>query len=151
MEQYARKIQEVQEDMGLETTSFPHLGIYGDRFTLYDHSTPEYRVVTYEDHNALKERQQMEEAKEKLKEIIPLIQPDLEKGESLVTYADDAPPEQENRIKHENRMHYKKGRDEEWICDNCDAIVPPGKNHVCKRKWSEIVTYSDDIPFRDLN
>ncbi len=117
MEHYAKAIQEVQEDMGLETTSFPHLGIYGDRFTLYDHSTLEYRVVTYEGHNALKEKQQMEEAKEKLKEIIPLIQPDLEKGESLVTYVDDVYPtelqKEKYRIRHENRMHFGKKQKEE--------------------------------------
>jgi hypothetical protein len=153
MEQYARKIQEVQEDMGLATTSFPLLGIYGDHFTLYDHSTPEYRVVTFEDHSALKEKQQIEEAKKKLEEIIPLIQPDFEKGESLVTYPDEYSTEKEEktyRIKHENRMHYKKGKEEEWMCENCDEIVPPGKNHICNRKWSEVVTYSDEIPFRSI-
>ena len=150
MEQYARKIQEVQEDMGLETTSFPHLGIYGDRFTLYDHSTPEYRVVTFEDHRALKEEQQMQEAKEKLEEAIPLIQQDLE---NVLTFADEYPTESQKekyRIKHENRMHYKKKRDEEWTCDNCEEIVPPGKNHICNRKWSSVITFSDDIPFRRI-
>ena len=34
MEKYARAIQDVQKDMGIKTTSFPHLGIYGDVFIL---------------------------------------------------------------------------------------------------------------------
>src|SRR5678815_4703702 len=39
MKHYARAIQEVQEDMGLKTTSFPHLGIFGDVLVFRDHKT----------------------------------------------------------------------------------------------------------------
>jgi hypothetical protein len=30
MIKYAKAIQDVQKDMGIKTTSFPHLGLYGD-------------------------------------------------------------------------------------------------------------------------
>lgn len=152
MEHYARVIQETQEDMGLKTSSFPHLGIFGDVLVFYDQKTHE--SITQIDHSHLKEIQDMEKAKEKLKEIAPLllIEPDLEKGEELVTIADEVPqPEPKRyRVRHGNRMHYGKKRDEEWVCENCDEIVPPGKNHICNIKEEEgsnVITMTDDIPF----
>lgn len=153
MEKYARAIQETQEDLGLKTSSFPHLGIFGDTLVFYDQNTHE--PITQIDHSELKEKQDMEETKEKFAEIAPYIElvPDVEKGEELVTIADEIPqPKQEPRyrVRHGNRMHYTKKREEEWTCDKCDEIVPPGKNHICNLKEEEgsnVVTMTDDIPF----
>jgi len=55
MTKYAKAIQGVQEDMGIKTTSFPHLGLYGDQFIL--HNKNDERVVI-EDHSALKAQQE---------------------------------------------------------------------------------------------
>ena len=155
MEYYARIIQKTQDDLGLKTTSFPHLGIYGDVLMFLDHKTGNPKIEI--DHSELKEKQDMEEAKEKFAEIAPFIelQPDIEKGEELVTIEDEVPlplpkPEPRYRVKHGNRMHYSKKRDEEWTCEKCDEIVPPGRNHICKLKEEEgsnVVTMTDDIPF----
>ena len=155
MEHYARAIQEVQEDIGLKTTSFPHLGIYGDQLTLYDHSTREIKVRSYVDHSELKAHLELEEEKKKLEKIVPFIQLETvvekEKGEVLVTITDEIPHPPKYRIKHPNRMHYSKKRDYEWICEKCDEIVPPNKNHICERKEKvgHIITFSDEIPFRE--
>ena len=37
MIKYAKAIQDVQKDMGIKTTSFPHLLLYGDVFKLLEH------------------------------------------------------------------------------------------------------------------
>jgi hypothetical protein len=96
MEHYARAIQEVQEDMGLKTTSFPHLGIYGDVLVFRDYKTGQYGEEI--DHSELKEKQELEEEKEKFEEIAPLIEQEIEKAESeaeqeeeIVTIADKIP------------------------------------------------------------
>jgi len=34
MKKYAKAIQSVQKDLGIKTTSFPHIGIYGDELVL---------------------------------------------------------------------------------------------------------------------
>jgi hypothetical protein len=54
MKKYAKAIQEVQKDMGIKTTSFPHLGIYGDQFIL---NNKQGERIVFEDHSALKEKQ----------------------------------------------------------------------------------------------
>jgi hypothetical protein len=165
MEHYARAIQEVQEDMGLKTTSFPHLGIFGDVLVFRDYKTGQYGEEI--DHSELKEKQELEEEKEKFEEIIPLIQPDLEKGEELITIADEVPnptpiptvqvePEPKYRIKHENRMHYNKKQKEEYDCEQCGERVPAGKNHICDPENSDgdgesILVMTDDIPFMDFD
>jgi len=169
MERYAKAIQETQQDMGLKTTSFPHLGIYGDQLTLYDHTKPGKEILTYADHSELKLKQQMEQEKEKLKEIIPKLEaelppipleaelppiplvPDIEKGEELITFEDKIPQPKNYRIRHSNRMHHSKKKDYEYTCELCDEIVPPFKNHICKPKEKEgdVITFSDEIPFMD--
>lgn len=161
MEKYARAIQDVQEDLGLKTTSFPHLGIYGDQLTLYDYSPNREdgtsRILVYADHSHLKEKQEMEEAKEKLEQDVSsliMLEPDVEKGEELLTIADEIPQLKVKanlrpRVRHENRMHYTKKRDYEWVCEKCDETVPPNKNHICELKQHEknVLTMTDDIPF----
>ena len=51
MVKYAKAIQSVQDDMGIKTTSFPHLGLYGDVLVL-NNKKGERKV--FEDHSALK-------------------------------------------------------------------------------------------------
>ena len=108
MKHYARAIQEVQEDMGLRTTSFPQLGIYGDQLTLYDHSTSRKdrpaKVLFQADLSELKKLQELEELEDqkqeivkKLSEIAPLIQPDMEKGQELVIITDEIPQLEEQQ------------------------------------------------------
>lgn len=156
MEHYARTIQEVQEDMGLKTSSFPHLGIYGDTLILYDHKSMTRDIKTEIDHSHMKEKQEMEEAKVRLE--VDLIDVDelsaktgieLADGESFVTIADEIPQlKYRYRIKHGNRMHYGKKRSEEWVCENCDEMVPANKNHICNHKEEgNVLTIPDDIPF----
>jgi hypothetical protein len=165
MKHYARAIQEVQEDMGLKTTSFPHLGIFGDVLVFRDHKTGQYGEEI--DHSELKERQEFEEERKKFEEIAPLIKADIEKGEELLIITDDIPQlEQQKeelliitdeiprppkyRIKHENRMHFSKKRDQEWICEECGETVLANKNHICKHKeQGNVLTMSDEIPFRE--
>ena len=156
MEHYARAIQEVQDDMGLKTTSFPNLGIFGDVFVFRDYKTGQYGEEI--DHSVLKEKQEFEEVREKFAEIAPLIEQEIEKAEGegeqeeeIVTIADEIPqplPETEYRIRHENRMHFGNRRKEEWICEECGEIVPANKNHICEIK-SDVVTIADNIPFRE--
>lgn len=173
MQKRARAIQEVQEDMGLKTSSFPHLGIYGDNLIFYD---KDGKVKTEIDHSELKEKEEMEEAKERLHEAVERaelsLEPDVndipvEQGGNLITIPDEIPPPQINyddeegkeqerqqhepryRIKHSNRMRYGKKRDEEWTCELCGDIVPPKKSHICGYKEEEdVITMTDDIPFQ---
>ena len=95
MEHYARAIQEVQEDIGLKTTSFPHLGIYGDKLILYEYSSRGRKMAVEVDHCHLKEKPQFEEEKKKLEENISTLamplEPYEEKGEELITIADEIP------------------------------------------------------------
>lgn len=152
MQKRARAIQEVQEDMGLKTTSFPHLGIYGDVLVFRDYKSGEYGEEI--DHSELKEKQDLEEQKEKFAEIAPLIEADLQQAEQaeIVTIADEIPqPRYRPRIKHSNRMHFGKKQKEEWICENCDETVPANKNHICNHKEEEnLLIFTDDIPFESF-
>lgn len=92
MEKYAKVIQKVQEDMGIPTTSFPHLGIYGDKFIL---NNKKGEQAIFEDHSAFKKRQQEYEEwqVENAKKIQDLLnRPDESKGEKLLVIADDVYP-----------------------------------------------------------
>jgi len=125
---YAKAIQNVQEDMGIKTTSFPHLGLYGDVLIL--HNKKDERVV-FEDHSALKkqqqeyERQQAESAKKIQEE---LQKPDIEKGEEIYQFPDDVSP-------HEMEDY------EETV--PLDEVLEPDEE-----KEEEVITMTDDIPFR---
>jgi hypothetical protein len=83
--------------------------------------------------------------REKFVEIAPflLAEPDIEKGEELVTITDEVPKPKNYRIKHQNRMHFGKKMDYEWICEECDETVPPNKYHVCKPKRERRRCYYD--------
>jgi len=93
MVKYAKAIQSVQEDMGLKTTSFPHLGLYGDIFVL---NNKKGERAVFEDHSKLKQKQEQFEkwqAENSKKIQQKLLKPDMEKGESIVTFVDDFGPD----------------------------------------------------------
>lgn len=126
MEKYAKAIQGVQKDLGIKTTSFPHLGLYGDVFVL---NNKEGERVVFEDHSALKEKQNKYEKwqGDNAKKIQEKIQkPDVEKGEVIEEFADDVGP-------------YEKEKCEETVPD----LLQPDKE-----KGEEIITLADEIPFR---
>jgi hypothetical protein len=128
MEKYARAIQGVQKDMGIKTTSFPHLGIYGDVFIL---NNKKGKRVVFEDHSALKKKQDEFEKwqAQNSKEIQEHIQkPNREAGEEIVTFPDDVYP---HKI----------------IEPEDDEIVP----HMCvpdEEAGEELIVMTDDIPFK---
>ena len=134
MKKYAKAIQDVQKDMGIRTTSFPHLGLYGDALVL---NNKEGQRVVFEDHSARK-RQQEEyekweaEQAENAKKIQEKLQkPDKEKGEEIESFADDVSPYEMEEAEEEEIVPEMLEPDEE--------------------KEEEIVTITDDIPFQNQN
>jgi len=131
MKKYAKAIQDVQKDMGIRTTSFPHLGLYGDALVL---NNKEGQRVVFEDHSALK-RQQEEyekwEAENAKKIQEKLLKPDKEKGEGIESFADDVSPHEMEEAEEEEIVPEMLEPDEE--------------------KEEEIVTMTDDIPFQNQN
>jgi hypothetical protein len=131
MKKYAKAIQDIQKDMGIPTTSFPHLGLYGDVLVL---NNKEGQRVVFEDHSALKEKQEKYEKwqAENAKKIQEKLQkPDKEKGEEIEEFADDVSPSEMQEA------------DE-------DEIVPE-LLEADEEKEEEIVTVTDDIPFQNEN
>ena len=127
MKKYAKAIQEVQEDMGISTTSFPHLGLYGDVLVL---NNKEKNRFVVEDHTALKKKQDayekwQAENSRKIQEV--LQEPDREKGEVIVTFADDVYP-------------YKGEDNEETVPD----LLEPDEE-----KGEEEIVIVDDTPFQN--
>jgi hypothetical protein len=92
MVKYAKAIQNVQKDMGINTTSFPHLGLYGD--VLIPNDKKGNRIIR-EDHSELKKKQekyeiwQVENAR-KIQEY--LQKPVMDKDEVIETIIDDVYP-----------------------------------------------------------
>jgi hypothetical protein len=127
MEKYAKAIQSVQNDMGIKITSFPHLGIYGDQFTLNNKNGE--RIVS-ENHSALKEKNDEYDrwAAENPKKVQEEeLKPDVEKGEEIISIVDTS-----YRIKRKARKNLIP-----------DALVPD------EDKGQELITVPDEIPFRD--
>jgi hypothetical protein len=137
MTKYAIAIQGVQEDMGIKTTSFPHLGLYGDQFIL--HNKKDERVV-FEDHSALKAQQDeydkwAAERAENAKKIQQELQrPEEAKQEELETFADDVGP------------GMLGGPDEEEEKVPLEEVLEPDEE-----EGEEIITITDDIPFLSGN
>ena len=125
MKKYAKALQAVQEDMGIKTTSFPHLGLYGDSLVLNDRKG---NRIYFKDHSGLKQKQkeyekwQADNAK-KIQEII--LKPDKEKGETIETFADDVYP---------------------YEMEECEKTVPCLLN---PEESQDVITFADTIPFRD--
>jgi hypothetical protein len=126
MVKYAKAIQDVQKDMGIKTTSFPHLGLYGDVLILNDKNG---NRAVFEDHSALKKKQEEYEKwqAENAKKIQEKLQrPDKEKGEVIETFADDLSP-------------YELEDNGQPVPE---LLVPD------EEKGEEILTITDDIPFQ---
>jgi hypothetical protein len=136
MKKYARAIQNVQEDMGIKTTSFPHLGLYGDVLILND---KQGKRVVREDHTALKKKQEEYEkwqAENSRKIQEHLQKPDIEKGESIITFPDDYGPS-------------LMDDDYDWYDDDHQPVPNLLKPNI--EKGESILTITDDIPFFGYN
>lgn len=119
MVHYARAIQQVQEDMGLKTTSFPHLGLYGDILVLYEHKN---QKAVEEDHSELKTSQEL-----------------LEKKYEIITIADDM-----NKIFKEEKEQEKEVHSHKVVPVDIPAKVPL---LLVPTPEQEIQIFTDDIPF----
>jgi hypothetical protein len=134
MEKYAKAIQDVQKDMGIKTTSFPHLGLYGDVFVLNNRKGE--RIV-FEDHSALKEQQEEydkweAERAENAKKIQQELQkPEKEKQEELESFADDFGPS------------YIEEKDEDEEEEKFPNQLEPDEE-----EGETTITMVDDIPFK---
>jgi len=127
MEKYAKAIQAVQKDMGIKTTSFPHLRLYGDELIL---NNKKGERVVFEDHSALKKQQDeydewMAQNAKKIQQNVS--KPDKQKGEVIETYADNSFSEK-----------YEED-DKDYLVPN--ALVPD------EEEDEELITMADDIPF----
>jgi hypothetical protein len=134
MKKYAKAIQDVQKDMGIPTTSFPHLGLYGDVLVLNNRKGE--RIV-FEDHSALKAQQEEydkweAERTENSKKIQQELQkPEKEKQEELETFADDVGP-----------SYIEESEDDEEEEEVPDQLEPDEK------EGETIIRMTDDIPFK---
>lgn len=162
MKKYAKAIQEVQKDMGIKTTSFPHLGIYGDQFIL---NNKQGERIVFEDHSALKEKQDKYEKwqAENSRKIHELLQkPDKEKGQSIEVIADDVYPYEmehnEETLPDLLEPDEEAGEEEIVITDNTPFQNNQNGNQAKnakkireklqkpdKEKGESIVTFVDDI------
>jgi hypothetical protein len=134
MKKYAKAIQDVQKDMGIPTTSFPHLGLYGDVLVLNNRKGE--RIV-FEDHSALKAQQEEydkweAERTENSKKIQQELQkPEKEKQEELESFADDVGP----------GMLGGPDEEEEEEKEVPDQLEPD------EEEEEEEVVMTDDVPF----
>jgi len=137
MEKYAKAIQDVQKDMGIKTASFPHLGLYGDVLVLNDKR--EKRLV-FVNHSALKKKQeeyekwQVEQAENAKKIQEKLQKPDKEKGEKIVTFADDVSAHAITEVEN----------NEETVPDLLE-------DKIDEEEEEEEIVMTDDTPFQNQN
>ena len=121
---FAKDIQKVQEDLGLKTTSFPHLGLYGDIFMLYE---TKKRPAVEEDHSHLKESQKL-----------------LEKKQELITLADEM-----NKIR-KNELQIQIQEQESSAPASAPASTPaPVPLLLTPNTEQELQILTDDIPAVD--
>lgn len=131
MKKYAKAIQDVQKDMGIETASFPDLEIYGDVFVRNDKNG--HRIV-FERHSELKKGQEEYEKwqAENSKKIQRKLQkPNKEEGEAIVTFVDDVSPADVTRA---------------YAIEEGEPV--PNLLEPDEEKGEEILTIADNIPFR---
>jgi hypothetical protein len=127
MEKYAKAIQEVQKDLGIKTTSFPHLRLYGDQFIL---NNKQGQRIVFEDHSAMKKKQDEYDrwaAKQAKKLQQKVLKPDKLKGETIQSFPDESFKE--------------KYVDEETTYLIPDVLEPD------EEAGEKKITMSDDIPF----
>src|SRR6188508_1345020 len=130
MEKYAKAIQSVQKDLGIKTTSFPHIGIYGDELIL---NNKQGERIVFEDHSALKKKQEAYEKwqAENAKKIqAKVLKPDIKKGEAIVSLADES---------------FRKKRFVEN--EDSEGYLIPDVLHADEEAGEERITFADDIPF----
>ena len=127
MEKYAKAIQSVQKDMGIKTTSFPHLGLYGDVFIL---NNKKGEQIVFEDHSELKKQQDKYDrwmAKKAKRIQTKVLKPDKEKGETIESFADDSFSEK--------------------YVDYESTYLIPDVLEPDEEAGEEKITMTDDIPF----
>lgn len=132
MKKYAKAIQSVQKDLGIKTTSFPHLGIFGDELIL---NNKEGERIVFEDHSALKAKQEAYRKREaeNAKQIQAIVMvPDKEKGEEIVNFPDES---------------FRKKRFVE--SEDSEGYLIPDVLHADEEADEERITIADDIPFED--
>ena len=132
MKKYAKAIQSVQKDLGIKTTSFPHIGIYGDELIL---NNKQGERIVFEDHSALKKKQEAYEKwqAENAKKIqAKVLKPDIKKGEAIVSLADES---------------FRKKRFVEN--EDSEGYLIPDVLHADEEAGEERITFADDIPFED--
>ena len=132
MKKYAKAIQSVQKDLGIKTTSFPHIGIYGDELVL---NNKQGERIAFEDHSALKKKQEAYEKwqAENAKKIqAKVLKPDIKKGEAIVSLADES---------------FRKKRFVE--SEDSEGYLIPDVLHADEEAGEERITITDDIPFED--
>ena len=132
MKKYAKAIQSVQKDLGIKTTSFPHIGIYGDELIL---NNKQGERIVFEDHSALKKKQEAYEKwqAENAKQIQAKVMiPDKELGEEITSFPDES---------------FRKKRFVEG--EDSDGYLIPDVLHADEEAGEERITITDDIPFED--
>jgi len=162
MKKYAKAIQDVQEDLGIKTTSFPHLALYGDVLVL---NNTEENSLVFTNHSALKKKQEAYEKwqVENSKKIQEALQkPDKEKGESILVIADDVYPyemvDNEETVPHLLEPDEEKGEQEIIITDDTPFQNNQNSNHTKnakkiqeqlqkpdKEKGKSILVIADDV------
>lgn len=120
----AKKIQEVQKDLGLKTTSFPHLGLYGDILMLYEKKN---QKAVNEDHSELKASQEL-----------------LEKKQEVLVLADKM-----NKILKERREPEQRREPEERREPEQRREEPSVPLLLTPTAEQEIQIFTDDIPVVD--
>jgi hypothetical protein len=147
MVKYAKAIQDVQKDMGIKTTSFPHLGLYGDVFILNDKNG---NRAVFEDHSAQKKKQEEYEkwqAKNAKNIQENLQRPDKERGESIITIADDVfPYEMEDNVQTVPQLlEPDEEKGEEILTITEDIPFQKKLRKRNKKKGESIITIADDV------
>ncbi|MGB5090288.1 MAG: hypothetical protein WBN72_05015 [Nitrososphaeraceae archaeon] len=159
MIKYAKAIQDVQKDMGIKTTSFPDLLLYGDVFMLLEHKNQ--KAVT-EDHSELLASQQLLEKKHEIITLADEIKIMKKEKEELELEEEPEPPvpllltptvEQEiqvfadeipipipvlkplkTKLKLELKQSKKnKVKHENTICIKCGEKLELEEKHECKK------------------
>ena len=171
MIKYAKAIQDVQKDMGIKTTSFPHLLLYGDIFKLLEHKNQKAVEVDHSELLASQEllekkqeviiladeinkikKEEIQEEEQALRQEPPvplLLTPNVE--QEIQIFADEIPVEVKP-LKTKLKLSKKnKVKHENRICIKCGEELE--KEHVCKEKKKEleVVIMTDDIPFQNQN
>ena len=132
MKKYAKAIQSVQKDLGIKTTSFPHIGIYGDELIL---NNKQGERIVFEDHSALKKKQEAYEKwqAENAKQIQAKVMiPDKELGEEITSFPDES---------------FRKKRFVEG--EDSDGYLIPDVLQADEEEGEQRITITDDIPFED--